>query len=570
MAENLKNTLLIEDTEYNINAVRSETAGTADKTQASLTLTKSLTTGDDKSQTFNGNVNQEIKYVPADLGGKFSGPVFIDNKYANLKDVPDQAIINYGQITSKIADLDGAPLYTLDADYQIHALTDANKVDYKLNTVVGTARGLKAFKSILANPNGSEGIKYDTLLANYSTLAVVGLYDTFNTDVVIPAKYTGTASNGGTKTWTINKISENAFSGKTSIKSVILPSSIEDIGKNAFNGCSTLVSINIPTNVKSIKTSTFSGCTSLESIIIPEGVTSIQAGAFSGCAKLASVVIPKSVGTGGGSLGEQIFDAEPNEDIGSVVDLTIYYTGTETEWNTLLTKYGSLTNKRIENAIDNNRVIYNYKVSSDIPSAGDLVDFKEFSDNPIIYICKDIETANSPVSNKMFLRLPGSIEFVEISKGAARLESPTEATTQGYYTYETLAAIIAGINSRLTALGSNTLALPSVLPETNDILIPNTIISEEILKVPEDICSVKDLNDEIDKIKNGPTTVAKAKADLAGRQINTGYYRSADEVLGTSIAGIVNTISIVDVIPTNPNDGQIGDIRIVISNKQGV
>ena len=62
----LKNTLTLDGTEYNINAVHSVFADTAEKTQESLTLKKSLRASDsyNASTTFNGSSAKTITYVP--------------------------------------------------------------------------------------------------------------------------------------------------------------------------------------------------------------------------------------------------------------------------------------------------------------------------------------------------------------------------------------------------------------------------------------------------------------------------------------------------------------------------
>ena len=105
-------------------------------------------------------------------------------------------------------------------------------------------------------------------------------YTTSTTNLVIPAAFT----NNGTKYKVVG------------------------ISSGAFNKCTSLTSITIPSTVTSIGSGAFASCTSLTSITIPSSVTIISDGAFSGCSSLKSV----------------------------------YYRGTEAQWNTItLSKYSN-------------------------------------------------------------------------------------------------------------------------------------------------------------------------------------------------------------------------------------
>jgi hypothetical protein len=591
MAENLKKTLLIENKEYNINAVHSDEADhavnadnstlatTAEKVQASLVLKKSLSNRT-AEESFNGSESKTLEYVPA-TGGKYRGPVLIEtdttdytSAYNSLSDTDKKkTIFNAGQFETKVADLAGAPLYTWNTSYQLCPVQDKNNNDYKLNAIVGTSQDFEVFKKLLTG--GSKGLKFETVPngADYS-YRVSGLQSDVDWDVVIPYVYAGKpvteikGTEGSSGNWT-----RSAFYENPNVRSVVIPDSVKTIGMQAFNGCTGLISVRISNNVTTINNATFSGCknltsiklgsnlktiihhafsgcSSLKSIIIPEGVTTIEEGAFNGCYDLKSAVIPKSVTT----IGRGIFDiADFQTD-----PLKVYYAGSESQWNALIASSAVHSeNVRLRAAT----VEYNYKISSEDTSSGSAVEVSEISDNPFIYICKDEESANAPASNKMFLKLPGYDEIIEISKGAARLESANSTATTGYYTYETLAAIIAGINTRLAGLGLNAIPLPDFapVPEVLPDYIPEDNFDPDAVPTIDTLnAAIVGLNTEITNIKNGPTIVSKATSDEEGRNIKTGYYR-------TDNTTNANKITITTSIPTSTTGYSNGDICIVIA-----
>jgi hypothetical protein len=72
------------------------------------------------------------------------------------------------------------------------------------------------------------------------------------------------------------------FIGKTSLISVVLPSSITSFGQDAFENCSGLKEINIPPSVTSIESYAFYFCSRLLNVNIPAGVKNIGRNAFLG------------------------------------------------------------------------------------------------------------------------------------------------------------------------------------------------------------------------------------------------------------------------------------------------
>ena len=102
--------------------------------------------------------------------------------------------------------------------------------------------------------------------------------------------------------------SPSAFSG-TSIKSVVLPKSLEKIGDGAFYDLKGLADISIPENVTSIGNEAFYN-TGLTSIDLPANLKTIGRFAFSGT-KLKKVVLPSRVET----IGDHAFSIESIESV---------------------------------------------------------------------------------------------------------------------------------------------------------------------------------------------------------------------------------------------------------------
>ncbi|MGN0474754.1 MAG: leucine-rich repeat protein, partial [Acutalibacteraceae bacterium] len=146
----------------------------------------------------------------------------------------------------------------------------------------------------------------------------------------------------------VTSIGEYAFSSCSSLTNVTIPDSVTSIGARAFDSCSNLRSIKISNSIKVISSEMFSQCSQLSSVTIPDSVTSIVNRAFWSCIKLTSIIIPNSVT----SIGSTAFY--------NCGKLTVYYTGTEEEWNNISIDNSNYANNPLINAT----IHYNYTGAS--------------------------------------------------------------------------------------------------------------------------------------------------------------------------------------------------------------
>lgn len=97
------------------------------------------------------------------------------------------------------------------------------------------------------------------------------------TSIRVPASFEGRI---------VTAIGREAFSMRTTLRTVELPQTITSIGQSAFYYCSALEYVYLPDGVASIGASAFYNCTALENVRLPASVTSIDMMAFYGCSSL--------------------------------------------------------------------------------------------------------------------------------------------------------------------------------------------------------------------------------------------------------------------------------------------
>lgn len=144
---------------------------------------------------------------------------------------------------------------------------------------------------VSANENTDGNFIYSVLEDN--TAQIIGLKSD-ETSIEIPQKI---------GQYTVSAIGNNAFKGRTNLKSVTLPDTLKVIDDYAFDCCTNLEKITIPDSVEKIGKAAFFSCTRLKSIDFSENLKTIGDGAFYDCRSLESISLPDGTTT----VGEYVF-----------------------------------------------------------------------------------------------------------------------------------------------------------------------------------------------------------------------------------------------------------------------
>lgn len=92
---------------------------------------------------------------------------------------------------------------------------------------------------------------------------------------------------------TVTALGSSLFAD-TTLKSIILPDSLNEIGDYAFSNCTNLASITIPENVTKIGTYAFQSCTKIQNIFISENIVDIGNYAFYKCINIENFVVAEN------------------------------------------------------------------------------------------------------------------------------------------------------------------------------------------------------------------------------------------------------------------------------------
>lgn len=103
------------------------------------------------------------------------------------------------------------------------------------------------------------------------------------------------------------KIPSTCMQGASKLVSITIGEGITEIGDNAFSSCPLLNSISMPASLTKIGASAFASCTGLNTLNIGVGVVTIGERAFHNCDYLYTVTVPASVKT----IGSKAFYQSP-------------------------------------------------------------------------------------------------------------------------------------------------------------------------------------------------------------------------------------------------------------------
>lgn len=155
---------------------------------------------------------------------------------------------------------------------------------------------------------------------------------------------------------TLKTIGRQAFCLCTSLSEINIPEGVTSIGNGVFQSCYRLMNITIPLSVTSMGKSVFGNYSNVEKIIFADGFQTISAGAFDGCNTINCVVIPASVTT----VEEEAFN-------GCSGINTVYYRGTDEQWNNITFGTGNGYLKTAENIVFN-AICHDYETTEIFPT----------------------------------------------------------------------------------------------------------------------------------------------------------------------------------------------------------
>ena len=231
-----------------------------------------------------GVVTQTIAYTSSDNNVvtpyneyAFGGANIVSNTYEN----GEGKIVFDGDVTT----------IGFNAFYNCTKLTSINLPD-KVQSI-----GEYAFSgcTALTDIDFGAGVKSIATLALEKCSAIKTLEVPDNITSIATGAFTGCKFVNVVLGDGLTTISNELFSGMTSLQMVLFGSNLKTIGSKAFYNCEALRLSEIPSGVTLIEPFAFYGCDAISYLTIPEGVTTIRNDAFASCLGLVNVTLPTSV-----------------------------------------------------------------------------------------------------------------------------------------------------------------------------------------------------------------------------------------------------------------------------------
>ncbi len=159
--------------------------------------------------------------------------------------------------------------------------------------ITNTARILTCQHLMSADDVSARDFQYSVItLESGKTAASITGYTGSDANIVIPDTI---------DSYPVAKIGYNAFTGNTSIQSVIIPEGVTELadgpnnGYGTFNGCTSLTIVTLPKSLTKIGNYAFYGCEALDTITLPENLKTIGDYAFYICTSLTTIVLPENM-----------------------------------------------------------------------------------------------------------------------------------------------------------------------------------------------------------------------------------------------------------------------------------
>ena len=175
------------------------------------------------------------------------------------------------------------PSCTEKGEMTYTAVHGKNAEEKTVQTVFAEHDFIGGYCSVCGESEPTAGLNY-TVSGDHAVLSSIEAAD-FDR-VIVASVYEGKP---------VTEIGNAVFKGKTALRSIILPRTLQVIGDFAFEGCASLAAVTVPSGVETIGACAFKNCSALCDLVLSAGVKEIASGAFENCTSLSSLTVPGGV-----------------------------------------------------------------------------------------------------------------------------------------------------------------------------------------------------------------------------------------------------------------------------------